>query len=39
MNIIYLGHYSSETPGIKALMNVVADIGIDVEFIDIPTDL
>ncbi len=39
MNIIYLGHYSSETPGIRALMNVVADIGIDVEFIDIPTDL
>ncbi len=39
MNIIYLGHYSSETVGLKALMNVVADIGIDVEFIDIPTDL
>ncbi len=39
INIIYLGHYSSETPGIRALMNIVADIGIDVEFIDIPTDL
>jgi len=39
MNIIYLGHYNSEIPGIKALMNVVADAGIDVEFIDIPTDL
>ncbi len=39
INIIYLGHYNSETVGLKALMNVVADVGIDVEFIDIPTDL
>ena len=39
INVIYLGHYNSETAGLKALMNVVADIGIDAEFIDIPTDL
>ena len=39
INVIYLGHYNSETVGLKALMNVVADIGIDVDFIDIPTDL
>ncbi|WP_456369037.1 Nif3-like dinuclear metal center hexameric protein [Geoglobus sp.] len=40
MNVIYLGHYSSETPGIRALMNVVEDkLGLEVEFLDIPTDL
>ncbi len=40
MNVIYLGHYSSETLGMKALMNVVEDkLGLDVEFLDIPTEL
>ncbi|NOY11119.1 MAG: Nif3-like dinuclear metal center hexameric protein [Archaeoglobi archaeon] len=40
MNVIYLGHYSSETLGLKALMNVVeSELGLDVEFIDIPTEL
>lgn len=40
MNVIYLGHYNSETPGLKALMNVVSDeFGVEVEFLDIPTDL
>ncbi|MBE8539783.1 Nif3-like dinuclear metal center hexameric protein [Geoglobus acetivorans] len=40
MNIIYLGHYNSETPGVKALMNIAGDkLGVEVEFLDIPTDL
>ncbi len=40
INVIYLGHYNSETFGIKALMNVVSDkLGMESEFIDIPTDL
>lgn len=40
INVIFIGHYNSETPGIKALMNVVEDkMGIDTEFIDIPTRL
>jgi len=40
MNVIYLGHYNSETLGIKALMNVVNDkLGVETVFIDIPTNL
>jgi len=40
INVVFIGHYNSETPGIKALMNVVEDkIGIDTDFIDIPTKL
>ncbi len=40
INVIYLGHYNSETFGVKALMNVVSDkLGIETEFIDIPTEL
>lgn len=40
INVIFLGHYNSETMGVKALMNVVNDkLGLKTEFIDIPTNL
>ena len=40
VSVVFLGHYRSETPGIKALMRVVEDkLGLDVEFIDLPTGL
>jgi len=40
INVIFLGHYNSETIGLKALMNVVRDeLNIDVVFLDIPTEL
>ncbi len=40
ISVIFLGHYRSETPGIKALMMVVADkLGLEVEFIEVPTGL
>ncbi len=38
--VLALGHYGSETTGIRALGEMVAEkFGIDVEFIDIPTNL
>jgi dinuclear metal center YbgI/SA1388 family protein len=38
--VLALGHYGSETVGIKALGELTAEkFGLDVEFIDIPTDL
>ena len=40
VSVAFLGHYRSETPGIKALMRVVEDkLGLEVEFIDVPTGL
>lgn len=40
INILMLGHYRSETPGIIALMNTVREhFGIECEFIDIPSGL
>ena len=40
VSVIFLGHYNSETLGIKALMNVVNDkLGVETVFIDIPTGL
>lgn len=38
--VITLGHYYSETPGVKAVMNEVEDkFDINCEFVDIPTGL
>jgi len=40
LNVIFAGHYATETTGLKALMNVVAErFDVDVEFIDVPTGL
>jgi len=40
INVIFAGHYATETLGVKALMNVVRErFGIDVEFVDVPTGL
>jgi len=40
LNVIFAGHYATETTGIKALMNVIGKrFDVDVEFIDIPTGL
>ncbi|RLI75685.1 Nif3-like dinuclear metal center hexameric protein [Archaeoglobales archaeon] len=38
INIIFAGHYTTETLGIKALMGVIEQkLDVDVEFIDTPT--
>ncbi|RLI79860.1 Nif3-like dinuclear metal center hexameric protein [Archaeoglobales archaeon] len=39
LNVIFAGHYATETLGVKALMDVVEGLGVEVEFIDIPTGL
>ena len=40
MTVIQLGHYCSETPGVKAVMNKLnKKFGIACEFVDIPTGL
>lgn len=40
LNVIFAGHYATETVGIKALMDVVKNkFDVEVEFIDIPTGL
>ncbi len=39
INVIFAGHYATETLGVKALMDVVKKLGVDVEFIDCPTGL
>ncbi len=42
INVIFAGHYATETLGVKALMNVIGEEfagEIEVEFIDIPTGL
>ncbi len=40
INVIFAGHYATETLGIKSLMNVVGEeLELDVEFIDVPTGL
>jgi len=40
VNVVFAGHYATETFGVKALMRVVGgEFDIDVEFIDIPTGL
>ncbi len=40
INVFFLGHYSSECIGIKALMEVVRNkLGVETAFIDIPTGL
>lgn len=38
INVIFAGHYATETLGVKALMDVIKQkFDVDVEFIDIPT--
>jgi dinuclear metal center YbgI/SA1388 family protein len=40
LNVIFAGHYATETVGVKALMEVVREkLGIEVEFVDVPTGL
>ena len=40
MNVIFVGHYQSETLGLKKLVNLTrSELGIEAEFIDIPTGL
>lgn len=40
LNIMFAGHYATETLGVKALMNVIKDkFGVEVEFVDVPTGL
>ncbi len=39
VNVIFAGHYATETLGVKALMDVVEKLGVDVEFVDVPTGL
>ncbi len=39
INVIFAGHYATETLGVKALMGVVEKLGVDVEFVDVPTGL
>ena len=40
VNVVFAGHYATETFGVKALIRVVGgEFDIDVEFIDIPTGL
>ena len=40
MNVIFAGHYATETVGLKALMNVIRDeFELDTVFIDVPTNL
>ena len=39
VNVIFAGHYATETLGVKALMDVVEKLGVEVEFIDVPTGL
>ena len=39
INVIFAGHYATETLGVKALMGVVKNLGVEVEFIDMPTGL
>lgn len=40
LNIMFAGHYATETLGVKALMNVIRDkFDVEVEFVDVPTGL
>lgn len=40
INVIFAGHYATETLGVKALgKHVAAQFGVDAEFIDVPTGL
>lgn len=40
INLVFAGHYATETFGVKALMVVVAqEFDVEVEFIDVPTGL
>ncbi|MDP8217746.1 MAG: Nif3-like dinuclear metal center hexameric protein [Candidatus Theseobacter exili] len=40
INVVFGGHYATETFGLKALMErVKSDLGLEVLFIDIPTEL
>lgn len=40
MNIIFAGHYATETVGVKALGRHLAEkFGVEVEFFDFPTDM
>jgi len=40
INVIFAGHYATETVGLKALMNVIRDeFELDTIFIDVPTNL
>lgn len=39
MNMLCLGHYNTETFGVRALMGVVAPLGIETAFVDVPTGL
>ena len=39
ISIIAAGHYATETWGVKALMPLVANLGLETIFIDAPTGL
>jgi putative NIF3 family GTP cyclohydrolase 1 type 2 len=40
MNIIYAGHYATETVGVKALgQHLEQEFGLEVRFFDFPTGL
>ncbi len=40
INVVFAGHYATETFGVKALMRVVGEeFDVDVEFVDVPTGL
>jgi dinuclear metal center YbgI/SA1388 family protein len=40
LNVVFAGHYATETLGVKALMKVVdEELDVEVEFMDIPTGL
>ncbi|HID43156.1 MAG TPA: Nif3-like dinuclear metal center hexameric protein [Archaeoglobaceae archaeon] len=40
LNVIFAGHYTTETLGVRALMRILAErFDVEVEFIDVPTSL
>ena len=40
LNVIYAGHYATETAGVQALgRHLVQKFGIEVEFFDFPTEM
>ena len=39
INVIFAGHYATETLGVKALAKVVEELGLETFFIDVPTGL
>ena len=40
INVIYAGHYTSETVGVQALgQHLAQKFGLEFEFIDLPTEM